>query len=32
MEPRDIIMNAEAKVGNPGHYFIPVFDKIESIR
>ncbi len=29
MEPRDIIMSAEAKCGNPRHYFIPPFDLIE---
>jgi hypothetical protein len=29
MEPRDIIMAAEAKVGNPKHYFIPTFDQIK---
>ena len=25
-DPRDIIMIAEAKIGNPKHYFIPPFD------
>lgn len=29
MEPRDIIMSAEAKCGNPRHYFIPPFYQIE---
>jgi len=27
-DPRDIIMEAESKIGNPGHYFIqPFIDK-----
>jgi hypothetical protein len=30
MEPRDIIRSAEAKAGNPGHYFIPTFDQMTS--
>ncbi|MCW3105458.1 MAG: hypothetical protein JWO09_3898 [Bacteroidetes bacterium] len=28
-DPRDIIMMAEKKAGNPGHYFIPPFEEIE---
>ena len=27
-DPRDVIMKAEQKLGNPGHYFIPAFDEI----
>jgi len=27
-DPRDVIMMAEYKVGNPGHYFIPTFDEM----
>ncbi len=26
-DPRDIIMAAEAQLGNPEHYFIPPFDQ-----
>lgn len=29
-DPRDIIMIAEVRSGNPGHYFIPTFDEMES--
>lgn len=29
-DPRDIIMMAEKKAGNPEHYFIPSFDEIEN--
>ncbi len=28
-DPRDVIMEAEYKLGNPGHYFIPTFDEIK---
>ncbi len=27
-DPRDVIMRAEQKLGNPGHYFVPSFDEI----
>jgi len=27
-DPRDVIMNAERKLGSPGHYFVPSFDEI----
>jgi hypothetical protein len=27
-DPRDLIMRAEQKLGNPGHFFIPAFDEI----
>lgn len=27
-DPRDVIMDAESKAGNPGHYFIPPFDEM----
>lgn len=29
-DPRDIIMMAEKKAGNPGHYFIPSFSEMEN--
>jgi len=28
-DPRDVIMSAEKKAGNPGHYFVPAFNEIE---
>jgi hypothetical protein len=28
-DPRDVIMKAERKLGNPGHYFIPAFEEID---
>jgi hypothetical protein len=28
-DPRDVIMVAEEKLGNPEHYFIPPFEEIE---
>ena len=31
-DPRDVIMRAEKKLGNPGHYFIPAFDEIDQIK
>lgn len=31
-DPRDILIMAENKSGNPGHYFIPPFDEIEKER
>ena len=27
-DPRDVIMKAERKLGNPGHYFVPSFEEI----
>ena len=29
-DPRDVIMTAERKLGNPGHYFLKTFDEIEN--
>jgi hypothetical protein len=31
-DPRDVIMMAESKLGNPRHYFIPTFDEIHSLQ
>ncbi|HET7000354.1 MAG TPA: hypothetical protein VFI33_03565 [Puia sp.] len=28
-DPRDVIMRAEEKLGNPGHYFVPAFEEID---
>ena len=27
-DPRDVIMKAEQKLGNPGHFFVPSFEEI----
>ena len=29
-DPRDVIINAEKKIGNPGHFFTDSFDEIET--
>jgi hypothetical protein len=31
-DPRDVIMRAEQKLGNPGHYFIPAFEEIDQYK
>ncbi|MFN5417829.1 MAG: hypothetical protein ACK5B9_12295 [Flavobacteriia bacterium] len=31
MEPRDLILDAERKAGNPKHYFCIPFDKIDKL-
>ena len=31
-DPREVIMKAEGKLGNPGHYFIPAFEEIEQYK
>ena len=31
-DPRDVIMKAERKLGNPGHYFIPAFEEIDQYK
>jgi len=28
-DPIDVIMKAESKLGNPGHYFVPAFEDID---
>jgi hypothetical protein len=31
-DPWDVIMKAEQKLGNPGHYFIPAFEEIDQFK